>query len=281
MRPQGDMAVAALPRAGFGTRPVLHSVPVPLSQFVGSKSLLRCSGTDAMPGIAFPRPFGCIVGPFGPRFPTRSSRSCPLLRGTVRCYDCLHPSRSVPLVAPFRYPGWCSVVRVPPGLRRGRFAEWQHRPPDARVFFMPVTRYPAIVPKETGGSPEFPDYPVEHMPRSQTPVVSRLLALAQPGQLPSTGLMVSAFGPLARPYPLTTIIHFSGLNTAACVLALPLLRTPSLEDRTSVRLPTWWLAFGRVGLESASHPLGNLDMFQEVSPLFSRPEFSSARQSFS
>jgi hypothetical protein len=49
------------------------------------------------------------------------------------------------------------------------------------------------------------------------------------------------------------------------------------DSRTSVRLPTWWLAFGRVGLESSSHPLGNVDMFQEVSPLFPRPEFSSAR----
>ena len=75
----------------------------------------------------------------------------------------------------------------------------------------------------------------------------------------------------------STIIHFSEFNDAACVLAFPLLRTPPLGDRTSVRLPTWWLAFGRVGLESASHPLGNIDMFQEVSPLSSHPEFSSAR----
>jgi hypothetical protein len=32
-----------------------------------------------------------------------------------------------------------------------------------------------------------------------------------------------------------------------------------------------------VGLEYSSHPLGNVDMFQEVSPLSSHPEFSSAR----
>jgi hypothetical protein len=37
------------------------------------------------------------------------------------------------------------------------------------------------------------------------------------------------------------------------------------------------VAFGRMGLESASHPLGNFDMFQEVSPLSSRPGFISAR----
>ena len=142
---------------------------------------------------------------------------------------------------------------------------------------MPVTLDPAIAPKETGGSPEFPDYPFAHMPRSQTPVVSRPLALARTGLLPSGHWMPSALGSVARTYLLSTIIHFSEFNDAACALASPLLRTPSFDGRTSVRLPTRWLAFGRVGLESASHPLGNVDMFQEVSPLFSRPEFSSAR----
>jgi hypothetical protein len=32
-----------------------------------------------------------------------------------------------------------------------------------------------------------------------------------------------------------------------------------------------------VGLEYSSHPLGNIDMFQEVSPPFSHPELISAR----
>ena len=77
---------------------------------------------------------------------------------------------------------------------------------------------------------------------------------------------------------LSTIIHFSEFNDAACVLTLPLLRTPPLSGRTSVRLPTWWLAFGRVGLESASHPLGNIDEFQEPSALFLHPGFISARE---
>jgi len=143
---------------------------------------------------------------------------------------------------------------------------------------MPVTLHPALAPKETGGSPEFPDYPFVHMPRSQTPVVSCPLALARTGLLPSRACIRSALSPVARTYLLSTIIHFSEFNDAACVLALPLLRTPPLSGRTSVRLPTRWLAFGRVGLEYSSHPLGNFDMFQEVSPLFSHPEFSSARE---
>jgi hypothetical protein len=74
---------------------------------------------------------------------------------------------------------------VPPGLLRGWFVRWPRRPTDARVLLAPVTLAPAIAPKETGGSPEFPDYPFERMPRSQTPVVSRPLALALAGLLPS------------------------------------------------------------------------------------------------
>ena len=52
---------------------------------------------------------------------------------------------------------------------------------------------------------------------------------------------------------LSTTIPFSELNDAACVLALPLLRTPPLSGRPSVRLPTGWLAFGRVGLDGFRH----------------------------
>ena len=140
----------------------------------------------------------------------------------------------------------------------------------------PVT-LPAIAIKETGGSPEFPGYPCEHMPRSQTPVVSRTLALARAGLLPSSHCILSALGTVARSYPWSTTIHFSEFNDAACLLTLPLLRTLLFSSRSLVRLPTRWLAFGRVGLESASHPLGNTDMFQEVSPPSSCPELTSAR----
>ncbi len=51
------------------------------------------------------------------------------------------------------------------------------------------------------------------------------------------------------PILLSTTIQFSEFNLAACVLASPLLRTPHFCDRTSVRLPTWWLTVGRVGLD--------------------------------
>ena len=58
-------------------------------------SLLSFLGTYAMPGIAFPRSTECYRGSLGPWFPTPPDRVPPLPRGTVRCYDCLRPSRSV------------------------------------------------------------------------------------------------------------------------------------------------------------------------------------------
>jgi hypothetical protein len=119
------------------------------------------------------------------------------------------------------------------------------------VLFLPVTLTPALAPKETGGSPEFPDCPSERMPRSQTPVVSRSLAISQAGLLPSRHCTLSALDPVTRTYPLTTTIHFSEFNDAACALAFPLLRTPPLSDRPSVRLSTCWLGLGRAGFTPA------------------------------
>ena len=230
-----------------------------------------------MPGFAFPRSFECYRGSLGPRFPTLPEQALACSRGTVHRYDCLRPFRSVCFWLPSGTLVERVAFRVPPGSRQVGLIRWARRPLDARVLILPVTLFPAVAPKETGGSPEFPGYPCEHMPRSQTPVVSRSLALARTGLLPSRSCILSAFEPVARFYSWSTTIHFSEFDDAACVLTLPLLRTLPFSSRTSVRLRTWWLAVGPVGLESASHPLGNVDMFQEVSPPSSCPEFSSAR----
>ena len=119
------------------------------------------------------------------------------------------------------------------------------------MLILPVTLAPAVAPKETGGSPEFPGYPSKRMPRSQTPVVSHSLALSQAGLLPSIQCIPSALGLVAQTYPLTTTIHFSEFNDAACALAFPLLRTPPLSDRPSVQLSTCWLSLGRAGFAPA------------------------------
>ena len=69
-----------------------------------------------------------------------------------------------------------------------------------------------MAPKETGGSPEFPVYPLVHMPRSQTPVVSCPLALSRTGLLPSMHWIMSALGPVARTCPVVHNYTFFGVQ---------------------------------------------------------------------
>lgn len=86
----------------------------------------------------------------------------------------------------------------------------------------PPVRLFRLFHKETSGSPRFPGYPFDSMPRSPTPVVSSILALAYSGRLPSVRMKTSAF-PFGCPlgYPLSTTIQISWLNHAACSLAYP------------------------------------------------------------
>ena len=56
------------------------------------------------------------------------------------------------------------------------------------------------------------------MPRSKTPVVSQALTVSHPGLLPSGQCTPSAFPPMGL---LTTTIHISGFDDAACVLGSP------------------------------------------------------------
>ena len=82
---------------------------------------------------------------------------------------------------------------------------------------------------ETGGSPTFPSYPSEDMPRSQTPVVSCALAyiahrIVAFRRLQTVGFYLDT----AEAILLTTTLHISGLHHAAYLLAhssfvLPLL----------------------------------------------------------
>ena len=69
------------------------------------------------------------------------------------------------------------------------------------------------------------------------------IALTLLGLLPSSAFNPVGFHRYPRLILLTTTIHFSGFNHAACALAFPLLRTPPLSDRTSVPLQARWLTF--------------------------------------
>ena len=83
--------------------------------------------------------------------------------------------------------------------------------------------------KETMGSPKFPSDPSEDMPRSQTPVVSCALACIAHRIVAFRCLQTVGFClDTAEAILLTTTLHISGLNHAACLLAhssfvLPLL----------------------------------------------------------
>ena len=153
------------------------------------------------------------------------------------------PSRGPSLVA--RSPIPCvlpSVCGLPAGL-----GAWSKRPDTARAFGHPVPQSGSLV-KEPGGSPKFPSSPCEDMPRSQTPVVSCALAIAHPGLLPSSACKLSAFP--SRPMKdilLSTTIHISGLNHAACLLATPGSVRP-LTGRHAGSLLTCWLDFSQGGL---------------------------------
>jgi hypothetical protein len=96
---------------------------------------------------------------------------------------------------------------------------------------------------------EFPRYPRECMPWSQTPVVSLMLAITYAGLLPSAQLTPSAFSHTSGNIPVTTTIHFSGLNTQPAFLIHPASDSPlRVGPRTSLLI--WWLTFNQVGLES-------------------------------
>src|SRR5712692_9801209 len=121
-----------------------------------------------------------MLCPTAPSLPWVAWVSLPHLR---RYYAPLQlppcPSRGPSLVA--RSPIPCSLPSFvvshtgscPGGSSQARQGFWSPGPPFR------------VLRKETGDSPTFPSYPSRHMPRSQTPVVSCVLAKAHPGLLPS------------------------------------------------------------------------------------------------
>ncbi len=74
--------------------------------------------------------------------------------------------------------------------------------------------------KETSGSPTFPSYPSDDLPRSQTPVVSCALAAVAHRIVAFRRLQTVGFSlDTAAALLLTTTLHLSGLNHAASRLA--------------------------------------------------------------
>ncbi len=174
-----------------------------------------------MPGFAFP-----AVGPLG--FGSPPSRPTP---------QCADPRYYAQLRPPLPVSGRFAWRSLPDTLSasllfvsRFRFAD----PLEARRSApgLLVCRYPSSsgsYPKETGGSPKFPSCPSKHMPRSQTPVVSRGLAMAPPGLLPSGASKPSAFPRLSGLSSCPQLYIFRGSITRPAPLLHPASHTPSLE----------------------------------------------------
>ena len=164
-----------------------------------------------MPGVAFPP-----VGPLGLSSPPSpvlcSAKTATLpLAGRFACRslpDTLFAS--VRSCCPFRAYGLGEAPRPHQGF-------WSPGPPFRECD------------KETEGSPKFPSYPYGCMPRSQTPVVSCALASIAHRSVAFRCLQtVGVDLATAEAILLTTTLHISGRNNAACLLAhsssvLPLL----------------------------------------------------------
>jgi hypothetical protein len=202
-----------------------------------------------MPGVAFPP-----VGRLGFTSP-RSSVLCSAK--TAR-----YPSRVASLALASQYLA-CFLALCSLRLMRERKLS-SH----ARALGHPVPLvFRVCVHKEIVGSPKFPSFPSDDMLRSlQTPVVSCALAVSRTGLLPSTRARVSAFSLASTEIILrTTTLLFSGLTPAAYRLATP----GSVQPLTTLHagsLLSCWLGVAQVGLEfENSHPLGNVDLFREVS----------------
>ncbi len=130
-----------------------------------------------------------------------------------------------------------------------------------------VSRYPSSSgagDKETAGSLQFPNYPYECMPRSQTPVVSYPLGITAVRLLPSGRCKPSAFPfTCANGYPCGPRLYlFRGSITRP---ALSLHPAPDLPSRERMRVhyglgASLWS--GRTCSEFLGpHRLGNIDQF--------------------
>ena len=179
-----------------------------------------------MPGFAFPQIYSGSLGPWFPTFPARRPylhTPSVLCSATTTHRPSWVPSLLARPPVPCKLPLWfvsrlsrltgqAGLSCLAPGL-----------------LFSVSTPHLLTYRKETVGSPKFPSCPLQCMPRSQTPVVSCALALSSTALLPSDRWMSSAFPPSASSREvilLTTTIHISRLNSAACTLASPQPRTP-------------------------------------------------------
>ncbi len=151
-------------------------------------------------------------------------------------------------------------------------------------FFAGRTHHTDIFARRSFGSPQFPSYPFEHMPWSQTPVVTCILAKSLTGLLPSAKSNASTFLTLIAQVILSDHNYtFFGAQYRACALdssgsRLPLPGLPAefttelLAKLYSGRTFTCWVTISNfIYLSVESQRLG-LRWARELA-LLGRPAF--------
>ncbi len=222
-----------------------QSAGIALTRFVSSMSLPSFFPAERHARLRLP-----CRGSFGPQFPTFSATAF-LLRHRYYAPLSLPTSHlgSLRLSLTSRY-----FAGFPPFVSRLRFISRR-----GNASLMPgllFRRYPfssGYLRQRLIGSPKFPSYPFECMPRPQTPVESCPLTIARSGLLPSARCTASAFTPLTagKLSILSTTIHISGLTSRPTPLLHPVPNTPLLESLAGSLL-TCWLGFSQVGLGRSS-----------------------------
>jgi hypothetical protein len=175
-------------------------------------------------------------GSRGPRFPP--------FRGTRRRSDSPLPvsgrvaGRSLPDTAPASRRSWCPHwARGLGEAPRSRQGLWSPGPP-RRAWGT-----------ETGGSPKVPRSPCADMPRSQTPVVSCVLAIPHPGLLPSGACTPSAFAALSLRLSCCPRLYIVRGSLPRPASSLPPASYAHCWAGTWSSLLTCWLGVRQVGLE--------------------------------
>jgi hypothetical protein len=143
-----------------------------------------------MPGFSFPTVGPLCIGSPPTRYGLPASRTI----GTMIRYDCQQPISGSLLSLVSRYLVLLFLLcPVSLGLLFGLEFSSQYLGSCLSSVPLLLTYH-----KETVGSPKFPRCPHEHLPRSQTPVVSYTLALSYLGLLPSVACRTSAFSLLVE-----------------------------------------------------------------------------------
>jgi hypothetical protein len=175
-------------------------------------------------------PRAAVPHPIGPNYHCSDHRYYDLLRLPDARHGFVRSSLSTPdtLYRP-------SLALCLPHFVRDSF-EGGTFPPNARILPYGWFSLYLLFTRKHLDLPSSRATPFEYMPWSQTPVVSRLLALTHSGLLPSAACRASAFFPIRGNYPQDHNYTFFGAQYRACTLGFG-LPSPGLPVDFTTDLP--------------------------------------------